>query len=436
MATGFLSPIGTPTQQFFSDQGIVLSGGLLYTYLAGTTTPAPTYTTPNLAVANPNPIVLNSNGRAPQEIWLQQGTLYKFVLTDANNNPLSVGTFDNIAGINDVSASTPLSEWLVSTLTPTFINGTQFSVPGNQTSTFSVGRRIYASVSAGTIYGTITASSFGSGITTVTVQWDSGTLDNGLTQVAVGLLNPTNPSYLSLANIQSFGQGVFTLACTPGANRARVRMIAGGGAGGGNPNTFTGAGTPYASAGGGGGGGGYIEFYVKYGWQTFNGSTLTVGGGGANQAGGQGFSGGSTTFGSLGSCTGGIGGGAGPAISQAISIAPSMGGSGGVPGGVSFPGAANVAIVLATSGNPGDYGLVTGNASGINGWAVGGKGGDSPIGGGGVAVNSGNANPTATVGVAASGAGSGGSGSASFNWNATVAGGVGGNGIIIVEEYF
>ena len=40
-----LSPLGGVAAQFFNNDGVPLSGGLIYTYLAGTNTPATTYTT-------------------------------------------------------------------------------------------------------------------------------------------------------------------------------------------------------------------------------------------------------------------------------------------------------------------------------------------------------------------------------------------------------
>ena len=67
----FLSPIGGAGWQFFNNDGTVLSGGLLYTYTAGTTTPQASYTTSAGNIAHSNPIVLNSAGRVPTgEIWL------------------------------------------------------------------------------------------------------------------------------------------------------------------------------------------------------------------------------------------------------------------------------------------------------------------------------------------------------------------------------
>ena len=94
-----LSPVGGVAQQFFSDNGVPLSGGLLYTYAAGTTTPQPSYTSSNGSTAHTNPIVLNSAGRVPGgEIWITDGFTYKFVLKDSND--VLIATYDNISGIN------------------------------------------------------------------------------------------------------------------------------------------------------------------------------------------------------------------------------------------------------------------------------------------------------------------------------------------------
>lgn len=88
--------------QFFDNNGDPLSGGLLYTYEAGTTTPAVTYTSSSGATPNTNPVVLNSAGRVQQEIWLQPDTEYKFVLKDAQ--AVQIGSWDNVAGVSDISA--------------------------------------------------------------------------------------------------------------------------------------------------------------------------------------------------------------------------------------------------------------------------------------------------------------------------------------------
>lgn len=91
-----LSPIGNGFQ-FFTTTGQPLNGGYIYTYQAGSTTPLLTYTTSSGSISNANPIVLGSDGRPPQEIWLNSGYSYKFVLTDSNN--VQIATYDNIYGI-------------------------------------------------------------------------------------------------------------------------------------------------------------------------------------------------------------------------------------------------------------------------------------------------------------------------------------------------
>jgi hypothetical protein len=62
----------------FDQNGDPLVGGRLYSYLAGTTTPQATYTDATLGVANTNPVILDSAGRA--SIFLTPGVSYKFIL--------------------------------------------------------------------------------------------------------------------------------------------------------------------------------------------------------------------------------------------------------------------------------------------------------------------------------------------------------------------
>jgi hypothetical protein len=87
--------------QFFTNNGDPLTGGKLYTYAAGTTSPQATFTSVAGATANANPIILNAAGRlnGSGEIWLSEGVTYKFVLTDSND--VLIGTYDNIPGAND-----------------------------------------------------------------------------------------------------------------------------------------------------------------------------------------------------------------------------------------------------------------------------------------------------------------------------------------------
>ena len=83
-------------QQFFTDNGVPLAGGLVYTYAAGTTTPQATYTASTGSVANSNPIVLDSAGRVPYEIWLTNNVSYKFIVKDSTF--VQIGSYDNLTG--------------------------------------------------------------------------------------------------------------------------------------------------------------------------------------------------------------------------------------------------------------------------------------------------------------------------------------------------
>ena len=94
----FLSPVGGVAAQFFTNTGSVLTGGKLYTYAAGTTTPLTSYTTSAGNVTRTNPIVLDAAGRVAEggEIWITSAS-YKFVLTDSTD--VLIATYDNISGV-------------------------------------------------------------------------------------------------------------------------------------------------------------------------------------------------------------------------------------------------------------------------------------------------------------------------------------------------
>ena len=97
----FLSPVGGAAAQFFTNSGVPLTGGKLYSYAAGTTTPQVTYTSSSGVTAHTNPIILDSAGRVPGgEIWLSAPP-YKFVLNTSTD--VLIATYDNISGIGAAS---------------------------------------------------------------------------------------------------------------------------------------------------------------------------------------------------------------------------------------------------------------------------------------------------------------------------------------------
>ena len=97
--TGYLSALGGAGWQFLTDSGNPLAGGNLYTYAAGTTTPATTYSTRACTpgTENANPIKLDAYGRPPQEVWFNVTTNYKLKLETSTGGQVWIK--DNIPGI-------------------------------------------------------------------------------------------------------------------------------------------------------------------------------------------------------------------------------------------------------------------------------------------------------------------------------------------------
>jgi len=144
--TVYLSPFAGAGAQFFTDDGSVLSGGKIYTYAAGTTTPLTTYTSISGTTANPNPIILDSGGRLPEDMWLTEGLKYRFVLTDSCD--IQLGEYDDIAGVNDISTGTV--PWSIITGKPTTVAG--YGITNALTTT--VAAATYAPLASPTFTGT------------------------------------------------------------------------------------------------------------------------------------------------------------------------------------------------------------------------------------------------------------------------------------------
>lgn len=110
-----LSPVAR--QQFLSASGTPLAGGLVYTYVSGTTNPQATYTDSSGLYLNQNPIQLDSGGFA--SIWLVSGDVYTFVVTDSSGSPQ--WTMNGITGILNLLSPGPIG-----TVTPNIVESTEF----------------------------------------------------------------------------------------------------------------------------------------------------------------------------------------------------------------------------------------------------------------------------------------------------------------------
>lgn len=169
--------------------GLPLAGGKIFAYEAGSNSVLKdTYTTETGDVLNANPIVLDSSGNLPAAIWLTAGEAYNLVLTAADGTTVLKG-FDNVVGvIGPTSASAGASPIWVNVPGVTFLSSTQFLVPGNFASEFAAGNRVRLTQSSGFIYGVVSAVSFSSPNTIVTVINDAATINSSVSSVDYSVL--------------------------------------------------------------------------------------------------------------------------------------------------------------------------------------------------------------------------------------------------------
>jgi hypothetical protein len=197
----FLAPDPIQSTQLIPGGNTPASGGLLFCYNVGTTNKQNTYTDPSASTARTNPIVLDSGGNIPGngEVWIT--STCKFVLAPSNDQdpPQSpYWTRDNYYGINNITAAQVQSlsaqnEWVTGS-SATFVGVTAFTVSGDQTALYTLGRRIKATVTGGDRFGVVTSQTLATGSTTVGVTLDSGTLNAGLSALFYGILSTPNGS--------------------------------------------------------------------------------------------------------------------------------------------------------------------------------------------------------------------------------------------------
>jgi hypothetical protein len=201
--------------------------------------------------------------------------------------------------------------------------------------------------------------------------------------------------------------GTATYTPTPGTRSVIVSGVGGGGGGGGA--VAAGAGNVAPGFPGSAGAYGRARF-----WSGFAGVTVTIGAGGAGGTGAAGGNGGNSSFGALLSLPGGPGGTAG-----AAQVGSASGGNGNL---APPPTGANLEADVGHQGGI-SFGATGGQI------AIGGHGGHSRMGAGGIAgqVN--------LAGNNASGFGGGGGGTIGVSNTSALTGGAGMRGRIVVEEY-
>ena len=95
------SPINAPVFRAFDPNGQPLSGGKLFSYAAGSSTPLATYADAARVTPNTNPVILDSTGQAKIFMGLAN---YKFILQDANG--VQQWSIDSVNGAPPLSAVT------------------------------------------------------------------------------------------------------------------------------------------------------------------------------------------------------------------------------------------------------------------------------------------------------------------------------------------
>jgi hypothetical protein len=251
------SLLPVPKCQFWGTTGAYLgkplAGGQLYTYVAGSyTTPQATYTDSTATEQNANPVVLDSNGMA--NVWISG--YYNIALYDANG--ALQYTEANVSSFAAGNITT--TQWQSVSLTSLlYVSGTVFTCATNMTSTFVQGGRIQATVTAGSITGTIVSAVYSS-VTTVTVLWDgTEALDSGLSAVATGVISALNNCLPVLPAVTVSGNYTFTIdsinksfiftGASPSATLLAANLVPSGGKiyikfmGTGNLTIVTGTGT-------------------------------------------------------------------------------------------------------------------------------------------------------------------------------------------------
>ena len=93
--------------RFYKNDGSLNAGGLVYSYVAGTSTPTPTYTTASATVQNSNPIVLDAKGEA--DIWTS-GTV-KINVLESDNTQVTGYPVDNLGTSTLISPMVYQGTW-------------------------------------------------------------------------------------------------------------------------------------------------------------------------------------------------------------------------------------------------------------------------------------------------------------------------------------
>jgi len=221
--TVYLSALAGAGAQFFDDNGVPLSGGKLYSYRAGTTTPQTTYTSATGNTAHTNPIILNSAGRVSTgEIWLTMGQNYKFALKTSAD--VLLATWDNISGITSDANQISYTPATTSLLSPGPVT---ISAALDDITDINTGSSVVGFLPSGTNAVALTVQNKLKQIVNVK---DFGAIGNGTTDDTVAINNAINYAISVTPSRLVFSSGTYRVTSALGPYTANDLEIDFGGA--------------------------------------------------------------------------------------------------------------------------------------------------------------------------------------------------------------
>jgi hypothetical protein len=189
-----VKPLASPHYSFVDSSGNPCAGCTVSTYLAGTTSPTPTYTDSTGAVQNTNPIVLDASGSA--NIWVGFASL-KLVVQDTTG--ATIWTVDNVPGAGNSAPCGPANAIQIANST---VSGFDCD------SRITINKLIHAINVGGALpanHFTLTNNS------PITTPWTLDVTTKGTAAKSIGLGTPAASKYIDGAT------GTWTTLPSPGA---------------------------------------------------------------------------------------------------------------------------------------------------------------------------------------------------------------------------
>jgi hypothetical protein len=116
------SPLGGAPLQLFDNTGALLTSGMIYSYVGGTSTPVAVYVDGSATNQQPNPTPFGSGARV--SLFYLNGTFVKIVICSSNTDGSSCAAGDILATMDMIPIGSSASSGNTGTFTGLFISGT------------------------------------------------------------------------------------------------------------------------------------------------------------------------------------------------------------------------------------------------------------------------------------------------------------------------